>query len=110
MIKDAYIRNPKPAREPVQAARELMLIGGRRAPAASGKYFDTSDPSTERVTAQVAEGDAADIDAAVASAREAFEGDWSRMRPAHRFGREHGDAAIENFTEPKAVWINTGAS
>ena len=23
------------------------------------------------------------------------------------FGREHGDAAIENFTEPKAVWINT---
>ncbi|MGA8709395.1 MAG: aldehyde dehydrogenase family protein, partial [Steroidobacteraceae bacterium] len=24
------------------------------------------------------------------------------------FGREHGDAAIENFTEPKAVWINTG--
>jgi aldehyde dehydrogenase (NAD+) len=24
------------------------------------------------------------------------------------FGREHGDAAIENFTEPKVVWINTG--
>jgi acyl-CoA reductase-like NAD-dependent aldehyde dehydrogenase len=24
------------------------------------------------------------------------------------FGREHGDVAIENFTEPKAVWINTG--
>jgi aldehyde dehydrogenase (NAD+) len=24
------------------------------------------------------------------------------------FGREHGDAAIDNFTEPKAVWINTG--
>jgi aldehyde dehydrogenase (NAD+) len=24
------------------------------------------------------------------------------------FGREHGDMAIENFTEPKAVWINTG--
>jgi len=23
------------------------------------------------------------------------------------FGREHGDVAIENFTEPKAVWINT---
>jgi aldehyde dehydrogenase (NAD+) len=26
------------------------------------------------------------------------------------FGREHGDVAIENFTEPKAVWINTGAT
>jgi aldehyde dehydrogenase (NAD+) len=24
------------------------------------------------------------------------------------FGREHGDVAIANFTEPKAVWINTG--
>jgi hypothetical protein len=24
------------------------------------------------------------------------------------FGREHGQSAIENFTEPKAVWINTG--
>jgi acyl-CoA reductase-like NAD-dependent aldehyde dehydrogenase len=23
-------------------------------------------------------------------------------------GREHGEAAIENFTEPKSVWINTG--
>jgi aldehyde dehydrogenase (NAD+) len=23
------------------------------------------------------------------------------------FGREHGEVAIENFTEPKAVWINT---
>ena len=21
------------------------------------------------------------------------------------FGREHGDVAIENFTEPKAVWV-----
>jgi aldehyde dehydrogenase (NAD+) len=25
------------------------------------------------------------------------------------FGREHGDMAIDNFTEPKSVWINTGA-
>ena len=24
------------------------------------------------------------------------------------FGREHGDIALHNFTEPKAVWINTG--
>ncbi len=31
---------------------------------------------------------------------------WGGMRDSG-FGREHGDAAIENFTEPKAVWINT---
>jgi aldehyde dehydrogenase (NAD+) len=24
------------------------------------------------------------------------------------FGREHGDIALQNFTEPKVVWINTG--
>ena len=22
------------------------------------------------------------------------------------FGREHGEAAIENFTEPKTIWVN----
>jgi len=26
------------------------------------------------------------------------------------FGREHGDVAIENFTEPKAVWINIAST
>ncbi len=31
---------------------------------------------------------------------------WGGARDSG-FGREHGDAAIDNFTEPKAVWINT---
>jgi aldehyde dehydrogenase (NAD+) len=30
---------------------------------------------------------------------------WGGSRDSG-FGREHGDAAIENFTEPKAVWMN----
>jgi aldehyde dehydrogenase (NAD+) len=56
------------------------LIGGRWTPAASGKTFDTINPATEEVIAQVAEGDAEDVDMAVAAAREAFEnGPWSRM-------------------------------
>jgi aldehyde dehydrogenase (NAD+) len=33
---------------------------------------------------------------------------WGGSRDSG-FGREHGDMAIENFTEPKVVWINTGA-
>jgi len=33
---------------------------------------------------------------------------WGGARDSG-FGREHGDIAIENFTEPKAVWINTRA-
>jgi aldehyde dehydrogenase (NAD+) len=30
---------------------------------------------------------------------------WGGSRDSG-FGREHGDAALENFTEPKAVWMN----
>jgi aldehyde dehydrogenase (NAD+) len=33
---------------------------------------------------------------------------WGGSRDSG-FGREHGEMAIENFTEPKAVWINTAA-
>ena len=32
---------------------------------------------------------------------------WGGARDSG-FGREHGDQAIANFTEPKAVWINIG--
>jgi aldehyde dehydrogenase (NAD+) len=32
---------------------------------------------------------------------------WGGVRDSG-FGREHGDMAIENFTEPKTVWIHTG--
>jgi aldehyde dehydrogenase (NAD+) len=56
------------------ADRADLLIGGRRLPAQSGRYFETLDPANEQVITQVAEADAADIDAAVASARAAFEG------------------------------------
>jgi aldehyde dehydrogenase (NAD+) len=104
MITDTYLKNPAPAREPLSVGRELLLIDGRRVPAASGRYFDSLDPSTERVIAQIAEGDAADIDRAVASARDAFEGEWSRMRAADRgqlllrwaeLIRQNQDALIE---------------
>src|SRR5579859_5602101 len=66
------------------ADRADILIGGRRLPAQSGRYFETVDPANEQVIAQVAEADAADIDAAVASARTAFEGEWGHMRAADR--------------------------
>jgi aldehyde dehydrogenase (NAD+) len=61
-----------------------MLIGGQRLPAQSGRYFETLDPANEQVIAHVAEADAADIDAAVVSARQAFEGEWGHMRAADR--------------------------
>jgi aldehyde dehydrogenase (NAD+) len=56
------------------------LIGGQWQDAASGKTFATMNPATEEEICQVAEGDAADIDRAVKSARKAFEkGDWPKM-------------------------------
>jgi len=46
----------------------------------SGRRNATINPATEEVIAQVAEGDAADIDLAVEAARNAFEhGPWSKM-------------------------------
>src|SRR5215469_14987549 len=86
------------------AERADILIGGRRLPAQSGRYFETVDPANEQVIAHVAEADAADIDAAVASARAAFEGEWGHMRAADRGNallrladliRRHQDSLIE---------------
>jgi len=61
-----------------------LLIGGKRVAARSGRYFETLDPSTGKVIARVAEADAADVDAAVRSSREAFEGEWGQMRASDR--------------------------
>jgi acyl-CoA reductase-like NAD-dependent aldehyde dehydrogenase len=62
-----------------------LFIGGRWVEAASGKTFDTLDPSTGEVLAKVAEGDAEDIDRAVAAARKAHEsGVWRDLPPAER--------------------------
>jgi aldehyde dehydrogenase (NAD+) len=71
-------------RSPSQIERYDLLIDGSRRPAVSGQYFETINPATERRIAQVAEAGPADIDAAVASARSAFEGIWSQMRAAER--------------------------
>jgi acyl-CoA reductase-like NAD-dependent aldehyde dehydrogenase len=62
-----------------------LFIDGAFRPAASGARFETINPATGDVITAVAHGDAADIDAAVASARAAFEsGVWSRKAPEER--------------------------
>ena len=61
-----------------------MLIGGKWLEAASGKTFETHNPASGEVLARVAEGDAEDIDRAVAAARDAFNGPWSKFKPAQR--------------------------
>ncbi|HEV7280074.1 MAG TPA: aldehyde dehydrogenase family protein [Pirellulaceae bacterium] len=69
----------RPTKTP-QVRRTECFIGGKWVPAKSGKTFATYNPATEEPIADVAEGDAADIDAAVQAARKAFEsGPWRRM-------------------------------
>jgi phenylacetaldehyde dehydrogenase len=62
-----------------------MLINGKWVEASSGKTFATYNPATGEELVQVAEGDKADIDKAVAAARKAFdEGPWRKMTPNMR--------------------------
>lgn len=65
-------------------ATSAFIDGGFR-PAMSGKTFDSVNPATGDVIAQVAACGAEDVDFAVTKAREAFEdGRWARMHPSDR--------------------------
>lgn len=62
-----------------------MTIGGKAVDATSNKTFDVIDPSSGEVLTEVPRGDARDIDAAVAAARESFEDRrWGGLRPGKR--------------------------
>ena len=49
-----------------------------------GRYFDTVNPATEEKLSRVAEASEADVDKAVAAARDAYRTVWSKMKPAER--------------------------
>jgi acyl-CoA reductase-like NAD-dependent aldehyde dehydrogenase len=69
----------------LRSGPKRLLIGGQWVDALSGKMFETVNPSTEEVLTNVAEADAADVDAAVVAARRAFEASsWSAMSPHAR--------------------------
>ena len=61
-----------------------LFIDGKFVKPASGKYFDTTSPSSHKTLAKVAEADKRDVDKAVTAARKAYEGTWSRLRPSER--------------------------
>src|SRR3954453_10343017 len=70
----------EPRRETKRSLQTKLLIDGQWRDSVRGKTCETVNPATEEVTAQVAEGDAADIDLAVKAARKAFDsGPWSKM-------------------------------
>ena len=59
------------------------FIGGAWQAPAAGEYFDTIDPSNGEKLASVAQGSAADVDAAVKAARAASDG-WRALTPHTR--------------------------
>ena len=56
-----------------------LFVDGEFRPAADGTTFATINPATEEPLARVAEAGAADVEAAVAAARRAYESTWGPM-------------------------------
>lgn len=59
--------------------RFRMLVGGRQVEAVSGRTFESLNPYTGRSWAVVPDGGPEDVDAAVAAARTALDGEWGRL-------------------------------
>jgi phenylacetaldehyde dehydrogenase len=89
-VSDSPVAAPDAPQVMEEAQRFLrrpptMYVDGEWVPAASGAVFATSDPGTGEVLAQVPDGDAEDVDRAVAAARCAFEdGPWATMSLSDR--------------------------
>ena len=62
----------------------LLLIGGTWRSAASATTLPLHDPSDGSELARIARGGAADVDAAVAAAQAALDGEWGRLTAAER--------------------------
>ncbi|MFI5064235.1 MAG: aldehyde dehydrogenase [Streptosporangiales bacterium] len=69
-----------------ELTRFQMLIGGKPADAFSGRTFESQNPYTGRSWAVVPDGGPEDVDAAVAAARSALDGEWGRLTGFARAG------------------------
>src|SRR5213595_3049194 len=65
--------------------RYPLFIGGKFVAPKSGKYLDSINPATEEKLAEIAEGDARDVERAVQAARRAYQSSWGNLP-----GRERG--------------------
>ena len=85
MSNAAFDYAPAPEKtRPALRKQYGLFIGGTWQAPASGRYFDTIDPSNEEPLARVAQGDEQDVVRAVESARKAYEKYWRRLKPADR--------------------------
>ncbi len=81
-------RHPQVRPEALRQVRHV--IGGEVLDSADGRTFESVNPTTRQVWAQVALGSSAEVDAAVAAARRAFDdGPWPRLSAEDRAARLH---------------------
>lgn len=67
-----------------QPVKATLVVDGKEIAAASGATIDTTNPATGAVLAKLPRGGREDVDAAVRSARAAFEGPWAKTAHADR--------------------------
>jgi aldehyde dehydrogenase (NAD+) len=70
--------------QPSPAIRQQLFIGGQWVQPHGAETMPSVNPSTGETIAYVAVADEHDVDAAVAAARRAFDGPWSKISPAER--------------------------
>ncbi|HVJ98303.1 MAG TPA: aldehyde dehydrogenase family protein, partial [Acidimicrobiia bacterium] len=73
---------------------DKLFIGGEWVAPASGNTIEVISPHTEEVVGVVPDASTADVDKAVAAARDAFDnGEWPRLTPEERI------AAVQKFSD-----------
>ena len=61
-----------------------LFIGGEFVEPHSAEFHPSISPATEEPLAEVADASAADVDAAVRAAEDAYRKRWSRLKPSER--------------------------
>lgn len=84
-----------------QVTRYGLFIDNKQIEPAEGQYLEVVNPATGQVWAEVPNASVADVDAAVASSRAAFEGEWASWRATDRakFLIRLGQAIADNADE-----------
>lgn len=100
---NSYVGSRETIADTRDAWHSRLLIDGQNVESVSGRSFKTLNAAIEEVIAIVAEGNEADaLRIATGTAYSLAAGVWIT-----EIGRMHGSSAIENFTEPKAAWMNS---